>query len=135
MDNDSHRTSKRIVLDSDEEEEQVNSQQEAEIVEKPKPNGLGELFDADDYEELDEKEEAPREYSDNEENAGLFGDDDGEENEGENEDGYDFYDQDQGQEQEMEIEQREMDLVIPRYPPSHKPSEDVSDCLDELRSC
>lgn len=127
MENESHRSSKRIVLDSDEEEEEqvLTPQPDTAREVISKADGLSGLFDENDYEELEDNDEVKGDLSgdeEEEEDTGLFGDD--EENEDENQEaGYDSYGQD---DQEIEIEQREMDLVIPRYPPSHKPSEDVS---------
>lgn len=130
MESESYRSSKRIVLDSDEEDDEhvATSQPASEGESKPPVDGLGGLFNEDDYEELEDKKESPAKNSSGddgeEEDAGLFGDDD--ENEEGQDNRYDYYDQ---EEQEIEIEQREMDLVIPRYPPSHKPSEDVCNPL------
>lgn len=127
------RSSKRILMDSDEEDEQL-VEQPAEGVIKKDGAALGDLFDENDYEDIDEKENAEDPQEDEDDDAGLFGDDDeedesasksrskGSDEEEEDSDENGYYGR---QEQEIEIEQREMDLVIPRYPPSHVPDKNV----------
>lgn len=127
MENNGHRATKRIVMDGDEEEEEDHVP--VPVEEAKKTDGLGGLFD-DDNEDSDAK--VASEAEEEEGGAGLFGEEQDQdeeqeeeqeqdqEEEEEDQDGYDY-----GQEQEVEIEQREMDLTIPRYPPSHKPSEEV----------
>lgn len=135
------RSSKRILMDSDEEDENQNIEQSTESIVKKDGAALGDLFDENDYEDIDEKQDGEDNQEDEDDDAGLFGEDDeedeapsksrsrGSDNEEEESDENGYYGQ---QEQEIEIEQREMDLVIPRYPPSHVPDKDVSYFLDIL---
>lgn len=128
------RSSKRILMDSDEEDEQLVEQPTEGAIKKDGA-ALGDLFDENDYEDIDEKENAEDVQEDEDDDAGLFGDDDeedesasksrskGSDEEEEDSDDNGYYGR---QEQEIEIEQREMDLVIPRYPPSHVPDKNVS---------
>lgn len=129
------RSSKRILMDSDEEDDNQNIEQSTESIVKKDGAALGDLFDENDYEDIDEKQDGEDNQEDEDDDAGLFGEDDEEDeapsksrsrgsdnDEEEESDENGYYGQ---QEQEIEIEQREMDLVIPRYPPSHVPDKDT----------